>query len=179
MCTKNKQKNMRKKTQIFKRKFSALAMSSTPLRLFVNNRKAVSIAISSVIMVAAVISVGVVVLAWANNNFTNQQQTSTQFFNNQNDLMRENFVIEDVWFDSSTSQVDVTLRNIGEVDLNITSIHFNDTILAQNQVITQGNSETILIQDEDAPDWSPGSHFYVKVVSARGQQIRDYYSTSG
>ena len=110
-------------------------MRFTPLQLLVNNRRAVSTAISSIIMVAAVITVGLAVLAWANNNFASQQQASTAFFNSQNELMRENFVIEDVWFDPSTSErnVDVTLRNVGNVDMNVTAIHFNATILSQNQ----------------------------------------------
>jgi archaellum component FlaF (FlaF/FlaG flagellin family) len=177
---KNKHKTIRKKAQIFKRKVAASAMRFTPLQLLVNNRRAVSTAISSIIMVAAVITVGLAVLAWANNNFASQQQESTAFFNSQNELMRENFVIEDVWFHPSTSEkdVDVTLRNVGNVDMNVTAIHFNATILSQNQRIIKGSSVTIHIQDA-LLTWSPEDHFYVKVVSARGQQIREYYSTTG
>ena len=146
----------------------------------IRNKRGVSPAISSVIMVAAVITVGLVVVAWTTSTFAVQQQETSEFFSDRGETIRENFVIEDVWFNASTSpkKVDITVRNVGEVGMNVTAIHFNATILAQNQVITKGNAVTIHIQDA-LLTWSPGDQFYVKVVSARGQQIREYYSTSG
>ena len=144
------------------------------------NKRGISVAISSVIMVAAVITVGLTVVAWTTSTFARQQSETAQFFSDRSQTIRENFVVEDVWFNASTSpkKVDITVRNVGEVGMNVTAIHFNATILAQNQVITNGTAVTIHIQNA-LLTWSQGDYFYVKVVSARGQQIREYYSTSG
>ena len=131
-------------------------------------------------MAAAVITMGLVVVAWTSGTFARQQSETVEFFNDRSQLLRENFVIEDVWFNSSTSpkRVDITVRNVGAVNMSVVAIHFNATILAQNQVITTGNAVTIHIQNATLT-WSPGDYFYVKVVSARGQQIREYFSTTG
>lgn len=144
----------------------------------IRNRLGLSPVISSIIMVAAVITMGLIVVAWTGATFEREQTYASDFFSDRSELIKENFVIEDVWFNSSASPdtVDITIRNVGTVDLKIVAIHFNGTILTQEKIITTGNHETIVV---NSITWNPGDSFYLKVISARGQQIRESYSTTG
>lgn len=124
-------------------------------------------------MVAAVITMGLAVVAWAANNFSIQQGEVGGFFSSRSQAMRENFVIEDVWFYSGG--VNVTVRNIGAVDLTVEAIYFNGTDhLDGDRGIVMGDAETITI----TWDWQTG-YYYIVVATARGQQVREFYNTSG
>jgi archaellum component FlaF (FlaF/FlaG flagellin family) len=148
-------------------------------RMFKNlakNRRAISVAISSVIMAAAVISVGIAVVAWTNSTFAQQQSETGEFFSSEGQRMREKFVIEDVWFNPSPRYVDVTVRNVGSVNMTIDRISFDGTNrLASPQNIMNGTAATIRIDW----DWGSTSHVYITVASLRGNYVRDYYSTTG
>jgi uncharacterized DUF497 family protein len=125
-------------------------------------------------MVAAVITVGLAVVAWTANSFSKQQEEIGAFFSSKSEAMKENFVIEDVWFIPYDS-VNVTVRNIGTVDLTVEAIYFNGTDhLSEDRSIAIGDAETITI----TWTWQIG-HYYIVVASARGQQVREFYSTSG
>ena len=142
------------------------------------NKRGISVAISSVIMVAAVIAVGLTVVAWTTSTFAREQQETSEFFSNRGEALQENFVIEDVWFYSTPSKgVNVTVRNVGTVDMNLTSIRFDGTggtVWTQSRIIPKNTFTTITIT------WTWTSGVY-KVVAAslRGQQITEYYSTTG
>lgn len=138
------------------------------------NKRAVSPAISSVIMSAAIITVGLCVLAWANNNFAAKQQESSEFFNTQSQLISENFMTEDVWF--YPNGVNVTVRNIGTNDLSVASIEFNQTNhLGSEQSIPVGQARTIIINW----NWGSGKLFYnVQVETAREQSITEIFCTT-
>jgi len=126
-------------------------------------------------MVAAVVTVGLAVVAWTIGNFSAQQQETGEFFSDRSQTIRENFVIEDVWFYSGG--VNVTVRNVGTVNMTVEAINFNGTnrlVAAQN--IATGEAKTITI----TWDWGSGTkYYYIVVASARGQQVREFYSTSG
>ena len=140
------------------------------------NKRGISVAISSVIMVAAVIAVGLTVVAWTTSTFAREQQETSEFFSNRGEALQENFVIEDVWFNSTApKRVDITVRNVGTVNMSVTAINFNgENKLGTPQNITVGQSKTIPV----TWNWASG-YYYIVVASARGQQIREYYSTSG
>ncbi len=145
------------------------------LKSLLKNRKAVSPAISGVIMSAAVITVGLIVLSWANNNFMYRQQESSEFFSNQSDLISENFVIEDVWF--YTGGVNVTLRNVGKIDITITEVTFNGTNRLGIPVsVAVAQAATVTLDW----NWGAGQQLYtVQVNSERDQSITETYSTTG
>jgi hypothetical protein len=125
-------------------------------------------------MVAAVITVGLAVVAWTANNFSMQQDEIGGFFSSRSQAMKENFAIEDVWFIPYDS-ANVTVRNIGAVDLTVEAIYFNGTdCLDGDRTIVKGTAETITV----TLDWQTG-YYYIVVASARGQQVREFYSTSG
>jgi len=124
-------------------------------------------------MVAAVVAVGLSVVAWTASTFSSQQQQTSAFFSDRSQIIQENFVIEDVWF--YTGGVNVTLRNVGTVGMTVAAIDFNGTNrLAAAQSILIGEAKTITM----TWTWTSG-YYYIVVASARGQQIREFYSTWG
>jgi hypothetical protein len=144
-------------------------------KLFKKNRKAVSPAISSVIMSAAIITVGLFVLSWANNSFNTQREQSSQVFQTQNQLISENFVIEDVWF--YQNGVNVTVRNIGTINMTVTNLKFNGT----NHLNTQQNIAIKEAKTIPIPwNWGTGTQIFdVMVETSREQSITEIFSTKG
>ncbi len=145
------------------------------IKRLLRNKKAVSPAISSVIMSAAVITVGLIVLTWANNNFSTRQQEGAKLFYNQSQLMSENFVIEDVWF--YPNGVNVTIRNIGTNTVNITSLKFNETILFDTSQLIPIKQASIITVNWN---WGTGTQYYnILVKTARDQSITETFCTTG
>jgi archaellum component FlaF (FlaF/FlaG flagellin family) len=146
----------------------------TAFKQLMRNKRGMSVAISSVIMAAAVIAVGIAVVAWTNSTFAQQQSETGEFFNSESQRMREKFVVEDIWFNPSPHFVNVTVRNVGSVNMTIDKIYFDGTnMLTSPRNVLNGTAETIKIEW----DWGLANHVYINVVSARGQWIKDYYST--
>ncbi len=95
-----------------------------------------STAISAVIMIAAVSILGSAMLIWANNVFGGQQRTIGNYYEQNSNLLKETFVIEDVWLNESSppvgpsDYVNVTIRNVGDIAVNVTAVQV--TALANN-----------------------------------------------
>ena len=140
--------------------------------------RGVSPVIASVILIGAAIATGLVVVTWANNSFINQQSEAGVFFAERSAAMEESFVIEDVWFYvDGDKYVNVTVRNVGTANVTIEAVYFNGTDhLDESQGIVVGTAEMLTITW--TPGWGSGS-YYIVVASARGNQVREYYSTSG
>jgi len=144
---------------------------------FAKSRRGVSPVIASVILVGAAIATGLVVVSWANNNFINQQTEAGVFFAGRSASMEESFVIEDVWFYGNGDYVNVTVRNVGAANMTIEAVYFNGTDrLDESQSVVVGTDETLTITWTSG--WEDGS-YYIVVASARGNQVREYYSTLG
>jgi len=145
---------------------------------FTKSRRGVSPVIASIILIGAAIATGLVVVSWANNNFINQQTEAGVFFAGRSAAIEESFVIEDVWFYvDGDKYVNVTVRNVGVANITIEAVYFNGTDrLDESQSVVVGTAETLTITW--TPGWESGS-YYIVVASARGNQVREYYSTSG
>ena len=124
-------------------------------------------------MIGAAIATGLVVVAWTYNNFATQQKDAGAFFSGRSDALSESFAIEDVWFNGGG--VNVTIRNVGAANMTVEAVYFNGTDhLDGSQSIVVGEAKTITM----TWTWEPG-HYYIVVASAKGNQVREWYSTSG
>lgn len=142
---------------------------------FAKSRRGVSPVIASVILIGAAIATGLVVVSWTSSNFATQQNEAGAFFSGRSDALSENFVIEDVWFYGGGSGVNVTVRNVGTANLTVEAVYFNGTDhLGGSQDIEVGEAETITM----TWSWELG-HYYIVVASAKGNQVRELYNTSG
>lgn len=87
---------------------------------------------------------------------------------NLHDAMGERLIIEDVWFDSTTTNI--YLRNTGKVPIQITAVYINHDPFPQISELEIGQHRWLNISKSCAPGF-----YYLDVVSARGTHVADYY----
>ncbi len=94
------------------------------IRLRSRRRKsALSTVVSAVIMIAAISIMGSTMLIWAKTVFNAQQKTIGSTYETNSNLLKETFVVEDVWLNKSpVDYVNVTIRNVGDIAINATQV---------------------------------------------------------
>jgi hypothetical protein len=88
--------------------------------------------------------------------------------------IREDVVLEDVWFftNSTSSYAKVTVRNAGELAIDISSIYVNNTkAWGAGKVIPAGTTGDVTF----ASAWSSGSGQDVWVVTGRGTEVKQLW----
>ena len=79
--------------------------------------------ISTAILIGAVSIIGSVVLIWANTTFAAQQRTIGEYYEDNSNILKENFVIEDVWLNKDPANyVNMTIRNVGDIGIKVEEI---------------------------------------------------------
>ena len=87
--------------------------------------------------------------------------------------MSERIVIEDLWFDPSTGDISVYLRNVGEVAIHVSSVYVNHTpqpFTSPFSLETDGHDWFNI-----SYSWVSDSLYYVDVVTTRGTHVGGYY----
>lgn len=93
--------------------------------------------------------------------------------NNLRENMSERVIIEDLWFDNSTSNVKVYLHNIGKVAIHILAVYINHTSSFASPFSLEINAHGWL----NIPySWVSGGLYYVDIVTSRGTHIGGYYT---
>jgi hypothetical protein len=91
---------------------------------------------------------------------------------NMREIMSERLIIEDLWFNNSTSDIQVYLRNIGKVAIHVSAVYINhsrvDTQLFSLEIGEHGWLNI-------SYSWVPNSLYYLDIVTTRGTHIADYY----
>jgi len=133
------------------------------LRKFLRNKKAITAVISNLLL--TVVAVAAMALA----------TTATYVITtNLKETMSERVIIEDLWFNNSTGNIDVYLRNVGQVAIQISNVYVNHTsqyfLVPSGLQIGQGQWLNI----SDA--WVSGSIYYVDLVTTRGTHVGDYFT---
>lgn len=87
--------------------------------------------------------------------------------------MGERFIVEDVWF--TTGQVSIYIRNVGRVSIKIAAVYVDR--ISQSSFtaleLEQGKHGWLNV----TYNWSPDSAYEIKVVTRRGTQVVDYYTS--
>lgn len=125
--------------------------------------------ISSAIMLSAVAIMGSVLLVWANTSFMAQQQSVDNYHEKRSNTAKEAVVIEDVWFHSGPSSVDITLRNFGSIAVNIKSVTIGGTSYWTGERVI-GIKQDSTIQVNFA--WTAGQEYDIVVTTERGSMLR-------
>lgn len=143
-------------------------------RLF-KNKRGLSPVISSVLLAAAVVAIGLTVVVWSNSTFSARQSGASAFLTSRSESLKESFVIEDVWFyQGSPKYVNVTVRNVGSIDMEVVAIYINGTTVWEgSRGIEIGERATIKVTFA----WQSGEYRIV-VATARGNQAKEWYSTT-
>lgn len=102
--------------------------------------------VSTLLLVVATGIIGAFLVAWANSSFAFQTlNISTESADHIN-LIKESYVIEDVWFYDSGSSANVTIRNTGDLAVTISRIYVNSSqVFSPGQSITTGSYATITL----------------------------------
>jgi len=92
---------------------------------------------------------------------------------NLRDTMSERVIMEDLWFNNSTDNINVYLRNIGKVAIHVSAVYVNHT----SQLFTSPFSLEIGGHDwlNISYSWTSGSLYHVNIVTTRGTHIGGYY----
>lgn len=93
---------------------------------------------------------------------------------NLRETMSERVIIEDLWFNNSTGSIDVYLRNVGQVAIQISSVYVNHTSQSFTGLfrLEIGGHQWLNISQT----WALGSVYYVDIVTRRGTHVGDYFT---
>jgi hypothetical protein len=133
------------------------------LRRLFNDKRAISAVLSNLLL--TVVAVSVMALA----------TTATYVItNNLHETMGERFIIEDLWFNNSTTSINIYLRNNGQVAIQLSNIYVNHTFQYfpgpfRLEIGAHGWLNVSL-------DWSSGDTYYVDLVTSRGTHVGDYFN---
>lgn len=119
----SKRKFGMKKIRIHKAKNTCFAT----LHFLVRNRRAASAVVSNLILIGAVITVGLVVLAYARTTSLDYQTDYSEAVNLDIRKMKESLSFEYVHYDSSSKGLSVYFLNPGTVDYEVKSLVINDS----------------------------------------------------
>jgi hypothetical protein len=84
--------------------------------------------------------------------------------------MSERVIVEDVWF-QATGTVNVTLQNVGKVDVSISSAYINHTSQHPSLRLGIGDNGGLVI----SYNWTSRNLYYIDIVTNRGLHIAGYY----
>ena len=95
---------------------------------------------------------------------------------NLRDEMSERVIVEDVWLNSPSHSINVYLRNVGKVTVEILAVYANHTAQIFKKPFSLEVGEGRWLNISITID--SGALYYVDVVTTRGTHIADYYKAS-
>jgi Flp pilus assembly pilin Flp len=92
---------------------------------------------------------------------------------NLKETMSERVIVEDAWFNSSTGTLDIYLRNVGRVDIQVSGVYVNHVSQSFNgpSILEINNHSWLRI----AFSWDSGETYYIDIVTTRGTHIASDY----
>lgn len=118
---------------------------------------------------------GTFVVSWANSSFAAQQLNIANQASSRINLIKEDFVIEDVWFyDSGGKQANVTIRNTGDLAITISKIYVNNTeAWSGAQSITIGSTGVMTFSTQ----WGSGYAQSIWLKTERGSEAKQIWKS--
>ena len=94
---------------------------------------------------------------------------------NLRESMSERVIVEDLWFNNSTGEIDIYLNNIGKVAIHVSAVYVNHS----SQLFTSPFSLEIGKNGwlNVSYTWTSNSLYYVDVVTSRGSHVGGYYES--
>ena len=93
------------------------------------NRLGVSTVIANMLMIGITLSLAAVLVAWAGQSYGVFSGGSQLFYQQREQALQENFVIEEAFFIKSSNTLDIYVRNVGAMQINVVAIYVNGTSL--------------------------------------------------
>jgi hypothetical protein len=87
--------------------------------------------------------------------------------------MSERFIIEDLWFNNLTGNIDLYLRNVGKVAIQVSAVYLNQTArpFTSPFKLEVGKHGWLNV----SYSWTSGNVYYVDILTNRGTHVGDYY----
>lgn len=139
-------------------------------------RRGLSTIVTSLILVVAVGIIGAYLVTWSNSTFALQQATIANQTASRINLIKENFVVEDVWFyNSGGKKADVTIRNNGDLALTISKIYVNNTqVWTGSEVISKDSISKVTAIPLN---WGSGDAQSVWIKTTRGSEVKQLWKS--
>jgi hypothetical protein len=133
------------------------------IRKFTHNKNAITAVLSNLLLM--VVAVAAMALATA---------ATYVITTNIRNTMGERVIIEDLWFNNSTSSVDVYLRNVGKVSVQVSAVYINHTSQSFNSPFNLeiGAHNWLNVSYSS---WVSSGIYDVDIVTSRGTHIGGYY----
>lgn len=124
-------------------------MKNKKVKFLFRNHRAVSIAITSVIMTSTVLVLGFVVLNWASFRTEIFNKEFSEVIDENVDKLKEKIVFEYIFYNSSDNSLFVYLLNYGNVDnVNITNVYITT---ASGSLVGSFRDPVLLSLSDDLP----------------------------
>ena len=92
---------------------------------------------------------------------------------NLKETMSERIIIEDLWFNPLTGNINVYLRNVGKVAVHVSAVYINHTSQSFTSPFSLEIGEHGWLNISYG--WTSRSLYYVDVVTSRGTHVGGYY----
>ncbi|MCI0561709.1 MAG: hypothetical protein MN733_24735 [Nitrososphaera sp.] len=132
------------------------------------------------LLVTAVAIMGSFLVAWSSSSFGIAQRDIANSTDSKINQVRENFVVEDVWFYTKTipppdtKYANVTIRNTGDVAIRISHIYVNNTqAWNAGQTISHNTAATIQVQT----NWGSNDLQSIWVKTYRGSEVKQIWKS--
>jgi archaellum component FlaF (FlaF/FlaG flagellin family) len=128
-------------------------------------------------MIGVTLSLGAILVAWAGQSYGAFGGGSQLYYQQRGQALQENFVIEEVSFTKSSSQIFVFVRNVGLIDMNVTAIYINGTAPSTispslpNHLGVESVVEFTITTSVWGSSTTSGDILIFVVASARGNQV--------
>jgi hypothetical protein len=135
-------------------------------------------------MIGITLSLGAVLVVWAGTSYGAFSGGSQLFYQQRQQALQENFVIEEVFFEKNTTgQIFIFVRNVGLININVVAIYVNGVSVASTLTTAttcpfSGTPSSANIPVGTPCEftwpqtvWTSGTPFYIVVASARGNQV--------
>lgn len=122
-------------------------------------------------LVSAVSLMGAFMVSWSSSTFASKQLNISKSVDDRVNQIKENFVLEDVWFysNSTSSYAKVTVRNTGDISISISNIYLNNTqVWTGHQTVAKTDIQSITFQSS----WGAGKTQTVWIKTERGGEAK-------
>ena len=158
------------------------------------SRRGISTIVANIMMIGVTLSLGAILVAWAGQSYGAFGGGSQLYFQQRGQALQESFVIEEAFLiktGSPNDQIDIYVRNVGLININVVAIYVNGTSLTPQSgtgyCTFSGTPSSASIgvqsvcefnvdwpQSSCSPNycpWNSGNILVIVVASQRGNQV--------
>ncbi|HUU87297.1 MAG TPA: hypothetical protein VMX17_06045 [Candidatus Glassbacteria bacterium] len=92
---------------------------------------------------------------------------------NLRETMGERLLVEDVWFEQDSGEVNIYVRNVGRVTIQVAAIYVNKVGQLFNSPFNLEINENKWLKADF--DWLSGESYYIDILTNRGTHVASYY----